>query len=195
MLLIRSIHVLINRKVLLQISVLCACLSDYHFHYNLVCFLLTFRTFFSCFSTPINAETIIVSFMGFRSFLKNFLVCLKQLIQEYNLCQQLHHLVLICIAKRRCHYHIIELSFSLSFHIPYILKCNQLPKLLSSLILLVMTKSYFYTSPNSTSGQRDGELKFLYPIWKLVNQCVLNHIHEPFASSTANLTGKVEVAC
>jgi len=28
-----------------------------------------------------------------------------------------------------------------------------------------------------------------------INQCLRNHIHEPFASSTANLTGKIEVLC
>ena len=40
------------------------------------------------FSTPINFETVIVSspmINNFRSFLKSFLVCLKQQIQEYNL--------------------------------------------------------------------------------------------------------------
>ena len=72
------------------------------------------------FSTPINVGTVIVSFINFKSFLKSFLVCLKQLIQKYNLPQQLHHLVLIFLAQRRCQYHIIEFTFSLSFHIPYI---------------------------------------------------------------------------
>ena len=88
---------------------------------------------------------------NFRRFLKCILVCLKQLIQEYNLCQQLY--TTLCLAENRCQYHIIS-SLSLSvfiFHI--ILKCNQLPKLLSSIS---------YTPPYSTSGWRDGELKFLY---------------------------------
>ena len=73
------------------------------------------------FSTPINDGTVIVSFINFRSFLKSFLVCLKQLIQKYNLPQQLHHLVLIFLAERMCQYHIIDFTISLSFHIPYIL--------------------------------------------------------------------------
>ena len=54
---------------------------------------------------------------NFRRFLKCILVCLKQLIQEYNLCQQLY--TTLCLAENRCQYHIIELTFSLSFHIPY----------------------------------------------------------------------------
>jgi len=72
------------------------------------------------FSTPINVGTVIVSFINFRSFLKSFLVCLKQLIQKYNLPQQLHHLVLIFLAERMCQYHIIDFTILLSFHIPYI---------------------------------------------------------------------------
>jgi len=74
-------------------------------------------------------------FHGFQELLKK-LSCVSEaakLVQGCNLCQQLHQLVLICLAKRRCQYHIIELTFSLSFHMPYILKCNQLPKLLSSI--------------------------------------------------------------
>ena len=104
---------------------------------------------------------------------------LKQLIQDYNLCEQLPHLVLISLAKR-CQYHIISYSVFIS--------CNQLPKLYHQ-FLLVTTKSFSYTPPNSTSGWRDGELKFLYHL--RISQCLRNHIHEPFASSTANLTGKI----
>ena len=80
---------------------------------------------------------------------------LKQLIQEYNLCQQLHHLVLICLAERRCQYHTIELTFSLSFHIPYILKCNHLPKLYHQFLLVMLFPYFrFHTSAFSTSPCR-----------------------------------------
>ena len=44
----------------------------------------------------------------------SFLVCLKQLIQEYNLCQQLHHLELALPTGGAMQYHTIELTSSLS---------------------------------------------------------------------------------
>ena len=53
-----------------------------------------------------------------------------------------------------------------------------------------MTKSYSYTPPNSTSGWWDGELKFFYNTGVSVGEY---HIHELFASSSENLTGKIDI--
>ena len=104
--------------------------------------------------------TVIIS-SEFQELLKELLRVSKANI--FTLCQQLHHLFFICLVERRCQYYIPSLS-SLSYSVFICHVSLSVPSFQNFYhqFLLVMTKSYGDTPPNSTSGWRDGELKFLY---------------------------------
>ena len=129
---------------------------------------------------------------NFRSFLKNFLVCLKQRIFKSTISVN-NYTTLSWFPLPKGGANIISLSsLSQSVFICHISLSVTSFQNFYHQFLLVMAKSY--TSPNSISGWRDDELKLLYHTG-ISQPCLQNHIYELLASSTANLTGKIEVPC
>ena len=111
---------------------------------------------------------------------------LKQQIQEYNLCQWQHHLVLICPHKR--------FLGGANFTSP-----SSLSHLVFIFCVIIRVRSFLNFSHGFFLLKQVSFLRIQLEGWGVKislpygNQCLRNHIQELIALSSVNLTGKIEI--